>query len=356
MAVLNDLTRWEFLTDFIKLIKQPAGFLRSLCFPDIRELDSEDVNVKTKRGARETAPFVKIGAAAHIVPGLVEGAYKVIAPNIRMKMPFTPDQWMLEVRGPSNAGSSPEEHFAAVAEAIRDDEESMLRRINNTIEWMVSQLIATGEIVYSVEGQDAFEITFPKETDAATSVIDLGSGFYWNEANGQPSDTTHIVKRRFSANEGWPVTHCILGTEASQAFQKNANVRAQLDALNISAGELTLINQFTEEGAIFLGRLYGVQFWEYDRKLTLYGGSTVDLIRPKYAEYLYISPNNGHRLYYGAIPEIDENENMILFKGRLFSKQWTSKDPASKWILAASRPFPVPTINGSMQSVKVVSG
>ena len=141
------------------------------------------------------------------------------------------------------------------------------------------------------------------------------------------------------------------------AFLRNSDVLGQGGFLNnrrIQAGNLDLEKEFRDDGALLLGHFEGLNVWSYSRSTTLADGSSVDLIRPKYAEFVTRSPAAENVLYYGAIHDIDAME-AGQFVGRQFSKSYKSANGKLMWLETQSRPLPVPRRPDSMVSMLVVT-
>ena len=171
-------------------------------------------------------------------------------------------------------------------------------------------------------------------------------------AGGSPAGTALKVKRLIEEDVGLVPTDAILGKDSSTEFLKNADVRASLDVRALDAGRVTLESQFNGQGALFLGRYAGINWWEYSAQLLVNGVAT-SLIRDDYAEFVARDPAAEFVLYYGAIPDWEALEGRR-FVGERFSKSWMTEDPSALWMLVHSRPLPVPRRPDATVSVQVV--
>ncbi|CAK9074174.1 Uncharacterized protein (Fragment), partial [Durusdinium trenchii] len=353
MANTRDLLSWASLTATVNEIKSPNQFLRRLIFSNTDPRPTETIEIGVLVGDRQVAPFVKRNAQAIEITPFQEKFYNVTAPHIRVKRHLDAAELLFErrvghtifVEG-GDVMDAAEEHIARTSQRLNDV-------VTEAEEYLCSQALQ-GAISYEVDEEEAFQITFPR---SASHTVDLGMGNYWDEAGGKPSADVLTAKQLVADDVGLGLTHGILGSEATTAFMQNAEISgsaALLDIRRLNAGDVTFQEQFNEDGAIFLGRYGGIDFWSYTRKTSVNGVST-DLIRAKYCEFVTVSPAAENVLYYGAIPDIRALEGR-LFQGRRFSKSWQQEDPSVWWQLVASRPLPVPRRPDSMVSMKVVSG
>lgn len=356
-ALSNILDR-RYLTRFVNKIRPPASFLREFLFPV-----SNDVAVPTSfiehneiSHGRETSPFVKLNGEAVLFGGLGGVARITQLPNIRLKRPYTGAD-ILQHIGVGNNGSFFYNSAAEVSgEAFRKiafEMEAMRNSIANTEEWLVSQAI-TGTITYSGD-LESFTCTFDKP-NANTYTL----GTLWNDAT--PPDAVADLRaalKLFATQSGrFSCTDVIMGSNAAEDFLANPSVQAKLETANYNVGALTLNERIVDAGVIFLGRMLGVNIWEYPTKLS-HQGSDVDLIRPNYIELVSRSAIQFNRMYYAAVPDIYAE---ALGSGRrasapskIYSKSWRTDDPASVTFLVASRPLPVVAYPEAHVSVEVTS-
>lgn len=342
-----DLLRYQSMTAAINEIKSPNSFIFNLLFGNHQTLLTETVELSTKVGARKIAPMVRKNGEAIMIQGTTAGFATIECPNIRLKMPFTAGEIMFQ-RRPGIGIYETSQIEAAARQKITDDLAYMADQIANAEELMAAQVLQ-GKISYSVNEGDQFQATLPR--DVSLSVDESGSNPW---ASGSVRKTVIQAKRDVNKLSGASLTHCIMSESASEQFQKNSEMMTILDNRNISAGDITLIEQFTQQGALYLGRAFGVSWWEYSRTGQDITGADVPMIRDKYVEFVSATPAAEFIVYYGAIPE-ENGDSLILHTGERFAKSWVQKDPATLMALAASRPLPWARRANCMKSVKVVA-
>lgn len=352
MSVFGTPLSFTTITSVIDRMRPANQFLKNFLFSARVSLPTETIELSSESKGREMAPFVAKGAEGVFVGGWTEGFQTVQGPNIRIKRALNPHDTAFRVfpgtHKYENSGRQ------AIARARSMNLRVLSDYISNSEEWLVSQALQ-GVISYATAGQDVFTITFPSP---AANNITLST--FWNDAtpaNVKFLENIHVVKQ-VANNEGFTMTDAILGSEASTAFRalvEGGHIKPlSLPNTFVSTGTATFTSQFNADGAIFLGELAGIRFWEYSRTVLMNGVAT-SLIRPKWVEF--VSSDNttsGRVLYYAAIPDMAAPGG--LFQGERFAKEFAIDDPSSLVQLAHSRPLPVLRRPESKVSMKVVSG
>ena len=350
MATINEL-KWKTLTAAVNEIKSPNQFLKDLLFGRVSTQPTENIEWSVLNKARQVAPFVRKNGSALLVSGYTTTNNSVEAPNIRIKIPFTPSDLLFGRRPATvifNLGASGQS--AALRRHIATDLEVMENLVVNSEEYLCSRAIQ-GAIAYQVAPEANFTITFAKP--AGHTVV---TAILWDDADPtlpRPEDDFLTAKELIHNEHGLGVTDAVMGGDAARSFVKVAKVQDLLDKINISAGGLDLNQQFRDSGAIFLGFFSGVRCWMYSRTVLVNGVATA-LIRANYCEFLAAGPAADNVLYYGAIPDMKTLQGRR-FQGRRFSKSWEIEDPSAMMALLASRPLPVMRRPGSVVSMQVVT-
>ena len=352
------------LTGVVNKIRRPATFLQNTIYGRNEVIRStEEFELGRESDGRETLPFVLPGAAALVVGSRTRTAERIACPNIRVKTALNPSE-VFEARdldessfGPMSSADMNRKMQAHVARI----QAKQLRDLSNTIEWMSSRALQ-GSMSYEQVGGDAFTIDFGRP---AGHMVTLTGASTWDQSTAFPEGDFRTAKKLVSNEEGLGVTDCIMGEEAASAFLQNESVRIRLDGDRFEIGSLDLTRPFIEDGSVnFLGRFMGVRCWEYVRKINV-AGVTTDMIRPKYAEFVSLSADNGAELNYGAVKDDFDfvrgqgyNSRVLsgggLRRGRVFAKSWQTDDPTSLWILMQSRPMPFNRRQGWSVSMQVV--
>lgn len=335
MASIDQLT-WAYQTGVLNNVLTPNNLVHTKLYTNHQTVPTEDIEIGIVEKGREAAPFVRVNGEAILVTGATERFQTVKPPNIRIKRAFTPSELLFGRRPGSNI-------FLTGANDLKSEIDTYIARetgimgdlIANTQELLACQSL-TGAISYSNEFGDVFTITAPRD---AGQNIDLGAGNYWSSAV-DPYVTVHLIKRLMSAQAGGlQPTDALLGQLASDALRGNAAAKAAFSQQNQTMGLLDQSAFFLANGAIFLGRLYGINFWEYPRTVAVNGVAT-DLIRSKYAEFVSFGAAIEAVEYFAPISDMEALQSANGLVAERFAKSWMIPDPSSMIQLATSRPLP----------------
>ncbi len=358
MAETRDVLSWASMTAMVNEVKTPNRFLRDLLFQQQDPRPTEVLEIGVLIGDRVVAPFVRRGAEAIEITGFQEKIYNVTAPNIRIKRHLEASELLFVRRVGHVIHADEGEILDAAQEHVARNSLRLAQVVDEAEEYLCAQAIR-GAISYSVAGEENFSITFPR---SATHAITLST--FWDQANSDPEGDERTAMQLVADDVGLSVTDVVLGSEATAAFLKNAQVSGSgglLDNRRIDVGALDLQQRVQQSGAIFLGMFRGLRHWSYTRKTQVPSApgmktlASFDLVRPKYAEFVVADAAAENVLYYGAIPDLKALQGR-LFRGRRFSKSWEQEDPSVMWQLLHSRPLPVMRRPDSTVSMKVVSG
>lgn len=358
MATINEL-KWATLTATVNEMKSPNRFLTRLLFGNTQTLPTEDIEIGVVSKGREIAPFIRKNGEGIMVAGHLEDFRAVSAPNIRIKRPFTPSE-LLFGRRPGTVIFSPGAgmQMSAIRQHVARDMQVMADYITNAEEYLVSMALQ-GIITFSHADHDVFQIDFSRDSG---NVITLAGNRTWDTALGsstaRPLWDIHAVKR-IMQDHGVQPTDAICGTDAADALitmvEGDYIKMLGTGGASVEAGDFTFVSKFDNDGVIFLGRIGGVRFWEYGRTaLHPDGTTTINMVRPKFVEFVSTSATAERVMYYGAIPDMKVLQGR-LFQAQRFSKSWDEEDPSVRMALTHSRPLPVLRRPDTSVSVQVVA-
>ena len=348
MAPTLHQLRWQSLTEVINEIKSPNQFFKKLLFGKFETKATDTIELSYLKRGRKTAPFVEKNGEAISIEGHDEEFVVVEAPNIRIKRPFTPGPLLEARRVGTRAFVNRAEMNAAINAHIGRDMEVLGDNISDTEEWMCASALK-GKIQYQVSPNANFQITYPKpaaHTYTAAALWDAGTP-------GNPDIDFKKAKRLMSKEVGLAPNNCIMGELASDAFLANADVQKKLDTRNYNAGLVTIESQFTEDGAIWLGRFAGINCWEYGRTVDFEGTDT-KLMADKDVHFVHAGSAAKNITYYASIPDMRALAGGT-FQRKRFSKSWQEEDPSALISLVHTRPLPWMRRPGSVVTVTVAT-
>lgn len=352
LAVMS-VVSWQTMTAVVNEMKSPNSFLKDFLWSAEKTVPTESIEIDTITKGRFTAPFVRVNGEAKMVTGYGETKSIVQAPNIRIKKPESPSN-LLYRRTPGSLiyVTNGQTQLSAAQQTIARNLQIMNDYIANTEEWMCAQALV-GSIAYSVAGNDVFTITFPKP---AGNNVTLST--FWDDATpaNVHVEENFLTAKRLVANEvGLGLTDAIMGQSAAQYFLRCLKASGlNLTTGLITAGQISLEQQFTDKGVLYMGRFAGLNCWEYSRTVSFEGVDT-DMIRSKYVEFVSTSQASERVMHYASIADFHAVESGQ-FETKRFAKSWIEQDPSVYMQLVSSRPLPVPRRPGATVSMKVISG
>lgn len=148
------------------------------------------------------------------------------------------------------------------------------QKIERAIRKQQADVLQTG-VVTLVNGDS---IDFRRK---AASMVDLGAGNYWNEANTTPASDLKTAMRflRDEGNATGGTINLIMRSDALDALLNNASVKEILDSRRMDRAKIDM-PQFNEaSGMAFHGQMaagdFSVNLWTYNEKYTNEAGETV---------------------------------------------------------------------------------
>ena len=332
---------WQSLTATIIDIKSPNTFLQDMLIGGRRNTHpTEQLEVGKWLGGRRMVPFVKKGAQAYPIAGVTSSFRSVEAPNIRVKIGFAPSP-LLFGRQPGTQVflQGGETQVSAVQSHISRDMAYMADQITNREEWLVAQAL-TGKITYSQTDDlhaEAFEFDYQR---AAGHTIVLAGADLWSAGTADIAGDVDSADQLIAEAVGANVTDVIMDALAADAFLNNSKVQSIVDRNFREAGSPLQFGSRNDPstGARWLGNIFGVDWWRYNRTVLDADGTTVKMIPDKTAFFVARSAAVAPSIEYGAIPDMDAFEGGLLQSQR-FSKSWVEKDPSQVVALTHTRPF-----------------
>lgn len=342
MSLLNfDEFKWRAMTAAINQIKAPATLVKDLIFRESNPQPSEYIDADVIIGGRKIAPFVSPIQGGIVVEKMGREMRSIRAPRIRLKKPFSAGE-LLSTRTPGvgfyATGASDLEEYRRkkIAQELND----LKNRIANTTEWMCCQAL-TGTLAY--EGENiSFEVDYRMPS---THRITLTGNNLWSDAtNSDPLKNLDEWANLIINALGFGPDLMIVGTNVANAIRKHTNIRQLLDTRRENVGELTW-----KASSNYIGNLDGIDIYRYGTKYDDLNDSEQNFWNPNYVAL--VATRAKFTREYGLISDLKAGATVV---GEYFSKSWEEEDPSNLWILAESRPLPVPWQPEAIVYAKVV--
>lgn len=334
----------EELALAVNRIKGPSNFITNLCLQAREPSEANFIRIDSWVSGRDAVPFAQPDGMGTAVAGATKETVVVEPPTLKPKLPFS-GMTILNGRMPGEVlmSQGPQTRTAAIQDAIGKDQAILVTQVENRMEWMAAKMLTprsgstdgTGFTYSPADQSVAFSVKYNVQV---SHIVDVSASGPWG-TTGNPVNDFRTADELISEDGSVGATHAILGREAASAFLSNANVRATLD-VKVEGLDVAL-RQINPLGARLLGRLHGINVWEYVRKVrTPEDGTTTALINPKHAVFLSATPEAQMGFKFAGIPDM-----AAIFDGQMraerFAKAWFVEE-TGQWIqMVISRPIPV---------------
>ncbi|MBD3285799.1 hypothetical protein GF359_04995 [candidate division WOR-3 bacterium] len=324
---MADLLHWRTLTTAVNEIPAPPSFLVDKVFKTKVQAIAEEIDADVVVGGKRLAPFVSPIEEGAVVSRLGRKVQSIKAPRIRIKK-AVPASDLLAVRTAGSAlylGEGGIEGYKNQRMAL--ELADLKRMIVRTTEWMAAQSLQ-GTLTVSQDNVD-FEIDYllPSEHKPVLTGTDL-----WTDTdNSDPISDILTWKRLISGTTGYSADTAIAGKAAVDALLAHTKVREMLNYRNFNVGEISVGR------SNYIGRLAGVDIYEYDASYTDSSDTSHNFI-PDTA-FIMVASDGPFRIHHALAYDLD---NEVAVAQPFFAKSWTDADPSILWLLAESRPLPVP--------------
>lgn len=196
---------------------------------------------------------------------------KYIPPFFKEIYSFRRDEMYMSTIAQGIFGNDPANQ--AVMQKALDNLNANRKKIERAIRKQQAEVLQTG----IVELKNGDSIDYRRK---AASMVDLGSGDYWNQTGKSPEETLKDAFRflRDEGNSGASTANVIMRGDAMSALLNNAKVQSLLDNRRMERGNI-VAPQFNEaSGMAFHGQLsagdFVVNLWTYNEKYTDANGAT----------------------------------------------------------------------------------
>jgi hypothetical protein len=218
--------------------------------------------------------------------------------------------------------------------------DSILRRK----ELAASELLRTGQLTISGDTiNEVLDFLMP-----ASHLITLSGTALWDNAASKPLAKIREIRRLIVQDNGTAENiEAYCGTDVINALRSHADVRAQLDNTRFTGNEMTHAPQ--QEGAVYEGRLEGVNFYSYDGFYKDPSTGNETPLIPADRMIMGSTMGENWRLY-GIVEHPDAP-----IGSPWWIQNYVTEEPYLRELIAHSRSMPALTDPNSVVSVKAVS-
>ncbi len=320
MSALIDMFESRSLTNAINRSKVIEPFVLNTFFKNRQFHAADKIDIEIITGSNKLAQFVNQHEGALPIKKLSKEIKTISLPRTFEKKLFT----ALELANYKSIGNiwvtSPEERTRLANQMILQELEELKNRIIRRREQMACEALSTGEVIVS---QDNIEFSVDFEFEDGVHLVTLAAADKWSDATAKPLKKLRAWKRDIMKRSGVNADIMILGSEAADAFVSHDSIKKELDTNNNRIGVLDMTQSNTRSG-IYIGRIMGIDIFEYNQQYTDAADVTTDMIDPKKA-IMVASKSQGFKVHFGPIYRI-ENGNLKIYQNELLVETNTNDD------------------------------
>lgn len=348
MPILVDLYSSRALTQAINKVAVTEPFVINTLFSKKEPHDSDKVDIEIVSGSGKIAKFVNANEPnPRPIKNTTKKVETVTIPRTYESKIFTAHE-LKDIGVIGDIYGSPEAKKAAQADKVALELVDLKERVLRVREKMACDAIATGLITVN---QDNVAFGIDYGFVATEQLIELSGAAYWSATTSKPIQNLRLWKRMIMRACFYNADTLILGTGAADALLGNTDVLTMLHNNNTKVGNVDLTLDGTI-AATYLGRLLGMNVYEYAQQYTDDEGSVQDMIPTNRA--ILIASKAPNRLHFGPAYRMDGN-SVKSFNGEfLLEVNEKSNKTMLQWD-CEQKSLPAIHDPGAVISVKVVA-
>ncbi|WP_100406667.1 major capsid protein [Bacillus solitudinis] len=318
----------------IEMRKPVHTFLKDTFFSTPKTFTSEHVDVDYYKGRRRLAPFVSSRVAGKVMDreGFTTKTFKPA--SIKPMRIITGDDINKRSLGENiYSAKNPDQRAAELlAQDLSDIDEAISRRE----EWMVSQILFTGQVEIKGEGiERTLDFDFTNKTTLSGTAL-------WSDAGSDPIANLKQWRTTVIQNSGITPDRVIMASDVVDSFIGHEKVKDVMDNRRIVLGQInptTLPNGVTYIGSI---SSLGLDIYSYDEWYFDEVANSEQPMIPS-GKLMLGSTRARSSMLYGAVTLTNaKTDNFTTYEGERIPDSWIQKDPAARFLQIHSRPLPVP--------------
>lgn len=329
------------LTQQVNQLYPIGNFLTNTFFKNVKNPESEHIDVTIKKGKRRLAPFVSPKVGGKVVTSLGKTVATYKPAYIKDKRIFDVDT-ALSAQNVFYADKlSPQQRLATrITEDLADQVDMIARRV----EHMAAQALTTGTVSIVGDGIDEV-VDFGMDSD---HLVTLTGTALWSNSASDPRANLKTWRTLMQKDSGISPNIMIGDITAIDAYVNHPKVKDTLDSRRIDMG---MINPTILPG--------GVTYYGFDRELGLdiysyvewyFDEETGEDVSLMPAGKIILGSDKAQTvLAHGMIKDLK-----ALYATKYFTKSWEEEDPSVRYLLTQSAPLTIPTQIDAFMCNKVV--
>lgn len=334
------------LTESINKVKYVNPFVLDKVFSYKRTWATDKIDVEIVTGSSKMAQFVGANEPKpKNIAKLTRETKTVTLPRTFESKLFTANELM--AFNAVGALYDQSQKLAFQKEMIALNLQELKERVLRRREQMAVEALCTGKISVT-QSNTAWEIDYGY-VDTEQLVTLSGTDLFTNSAS-KPVTKLRQYQKLIQRRSGVAPSIALLGSSAAEAFTGNAEVQKALNTLNYKVGQMDLTVP-PVDGAFYIGRIGGVEFWEYTQQYVDDSGNAVDMLTAD--RMVLVAPSSSFRLHIGPAYRI-VNQLPVAIQSELFLEVDDESD--SRGLQWNCEQKSLPTIHdpGAVMSIKVV--
>lgn len=320
---MADLFHYRTLTAAINQIKPlPRLIYNTLLKNNVTTFADKRVEFDLETSSVNIVPFSDRKQPGVAIKAKDYNHYEITPPSIKLTDTIPFDQaWTERLPGDNLANGIPGD---VIRRKIGRSQKLMKDRIFNTIEYMAASILLTG--AFSYNGRTKFEFDFSVPTGYSDATAD------WSDTStANPIEDIRGWKSLIGKATGFNADVAFVHPDVVNVLLANELVLKYLDNRRMNVGTL-------EMGSEYLGRLAGVDLYEFNETVTDFSGSSYNLQGT--ADKFILTSREAWKMLFAA-SFVEDGP----VKAEVFSNSWLENNPRARVISAESHPLPVITHN-----------
>jgi len=316
-----DMFETRALTNAIDKVKVVDPFILNMLWKGKDKYHASDnVDIEITTNADKIAQFVMVDGVPKMIKKGTKDVKTVKIPMTWEKKTFTASELAVYKQVGSIYGNAADIESRANQFVLREIAD-LKNRVTRRREQMACEALSTGLLTVT---QDDFAFTIDFGYTSGTHLVTNGSGAMWNAATPSPSILSQIrtAKSNIMKRSGFSPTIGILGTDAASSFLNSTAVQTALDTLNYRVGSIDLNSPANIYGN-YLGRLFGIDWYEYNQVYTSQTGVATDMIAADLA--IILTPQLATEMHHGPLFRI-EGQNLKVHQVDILVETMTNID------------------------------
>lgn len=311
MSLAVNLYDSRSLSRAINKVVATEPFVLNRIFGTKENHDADKIDIETVEGSSKVAQFVGTDEPnPRPTTKTVKTIQTVTIPRTYESKIFTVQQ-LRDFGALGGVYATAEERAQYQAMKVAQELTDLKERVLRLREKMAVDAIATG--AFSVDQDNiAFSISYGFVN--TTHLITLTGDDLWSASTtSDPIKNMKSWKRLIMQRSYQNAGIMLLGTSAAEYFLSHSGVTTQLDANNKRIGAVDLNSDGTV-AATYLGKIMGVEIWEYVQQYKNAAGTVTDMF-PVDRAVLVATGGGTNRLHIGPVERIANNGGIQTYNG-----------------------------------------